>query len=476
MGWKESSEPVLTRLPSVKGPTGHVKFNTKLLWSGAVLLTYFILTNVLLFGMASGQDAFGQFRSILAGQQGSLLQLGIGPIVTASIVLQLLMGADLLGLDQNDPRDQAVYQGLQKFLVIVMTALTAIPLVFAGQFIRADPSVASSLGISLFSMKFLLFLQIFIGGIIILYLDEIVSKWGIGSGVGLFIVAGVSQRLVGGIYEMFTSWYGILVGNIEISLFTSDGLVQLLVGQGRLLAVFTTLFIFGLVVYAESTRVEIPLSHAKVKGARGRFPVKLVYASVMPMIFVRALQANLQFIGQMLYSQLGSSMPAWLGVYSSGQPVGGLFYYIAPIYSPRDWMWWSGSVTQEMWQVLLRVGVDITVMVVGGAIFALFWVDTTGMGPDSVADQILNSGMQVPGFRRNESVIEKIMERYIPYITILGGALVGILAVLANMLGTIGGVQGTGLLLMVSITYKLYEQMAEEQLMNNPRLRKLLNG
>jgi preprotein translocase subunit SecY len=94
------------------------------------------------------------------------------------------------------------------------------------------------------------------------------------------------------------------------------------------------------------------------------------------------------------------------------------------------------------------------------------------MGPKATAKQIQNSGMQIPGFRQNTGVIEKVMERYIPQVTVIGGALVGLLAVLANMLGTIGGVSGTGLLLTVSITYKLYEEIAEEQLMEmHPMMR-----
>jgi preprotein translocase subunit SecY len=99
------------------------------------------------------------------------------------------------------------------------------------------------------------------------------------------------------------------------------------------------------------------------------------------------------------------------------------------------------------------------------------------MGPEATAKQIQNSGMQIPGFRRNPQVIEKVMERYIPQVTVIGGALVGLLAVLANMLGTIGGVSGTGLLLTVSITYKLYEEIAEEQLMEmHPMMREMFNN
>jgi preprotein translocase subunit SecY len=485
MGWKEAAEPVLTRMPSVARPEGHVPFRRKLGWTAGVLVLYFFLTNVTLFGLQTGQegDFFGQFRSILAGSSGTVLQLGIGPIVTASIVLQLLGGADLLGLDTDDPRDQVLYQGLQKLLVVVMIILTGAPMVFASNFLPPSQQVASSLGVGLFGVRWLLFAQIFVGGLLILFMDEIVSKWGVGSGIGLFIIAGVSQRLVAGLFSwqslggssgFIPTWIGILTGARTLeSPLTSAGLQALLIGQGQLLALFTTVLIFAVVVYAESVRVEIPLSHARVKGARGRFPVKLIYASVLPMILVRALQANIQFLGQIL-NGTWADMPGWLGQYSQGQVTGGLFYYMAPIQAPQEWMWFTAGTAAEPWQIGIRVAIDLTFMVIGGAIFAIFWVETTGMGPESTAQQIQNSGMQIPGFRRNPQVIEKVMERYIPQVTVIGGALVGVLAVAANMLGTLGGVSGTGLLLTVSITYKLYEEIAEEQLMEmHPMMRQM---
>jgi preprotein translocase subunit SecY len=361
-------------------------------------------------------------------------------------------------------------------------------MVFLGNFLPPSQALASGLGIGILGVQILIFAQIFVGGILILYMDEVVSKWGVGSGIGLFIVAGVSQSLVGGLFfwegavgneGVIPTWIDIALGNAGNMppIFTMDGIMFLLI-QGQVLAIITTIIIFAVVVYAESVRVEIPLSHARVKGARGRFPVKLIYASVLPMILVRALQANIQFMGRILYSQLGDGLPAWVGVYTSSQgqvyPVDGLFYYLSPIYSRGDWMWWLGGTAAEPWQVILRVSVDLTFMIIGGAIFAIFWVETADMGPEATAKQIQNSGMQIPGFRQNVGVIEKVMERYIPQVTVIGGALVGLLAVLANMLGTIGQVSGTGLLLTISITYKLYEEIAEEQLMEmHPMMRQM---
>ena len=68
----------------------------------------------------------------------------------------------------------------------------------------------------------------------------------------------------------------------------------------ELIAFITTIAIFLLIVYVESTRIEIPLAHTQVRGARARFPVKLIYASVLPMILVRVLQANVQMVGLFL--------------------------------------------------------------------------------------------------------------------------------------------------------------------------------
>ncbi|MCO8268918.1 preprotein translocase subunit SecY, partial [Haloferax sp. AB510] len=186
MSWKDTVSPILSRMPAVSRPEGHVPFRRKLGWTAGILVLYFFLTNVTLFGVGTGsQDIFGQFRSILGGGQGTILQLGIGPIVTASIVLQLLQGGDMLGLDTDDPRDQILYQGLQKLLVFGMIALQGLPVVFAGGYLPADPAVASALGVGTVGVKWLIFAQIFVGGALVLFMDEIVSKWGVGSGVGL---------------------------------------------------------------------------------------------------------------------------------------------------------------------------------------------------------------------------------------------------------------------------------------------------
>ncbi|WP_305064052.1 preprotein translocase subunit SecY [Methanococcoides sp.] len=479
MSLRESLEPIFNRLPAVASPEGHVHFKNKLMWTLGILVLYFALANIPLFGLSSDSiDLFEQYRAFFAGASGSLMLLGIGPIVTASIVLQLLVGADVIKLNMSDPADQAFFQGAQKFMVFVMIVLEALPQIVGG-YIMPDVGVASALGVTPSVVTGIIFVQICIGGVLILFMDEIVSKWGIGSGVGLFIVAGVSQQIVTGLFNWGIDTTGLPIGilpkwiyivqNVGLDyIATSEGVMFLLI-RGGILALITTIAIFLIVVFAESTRIEIPLAHSAVRGARGRFPVKLIYASVLPMILVRALQANLQMIG-LLLSGRGINI---FGEYSGSTPINGIMYYISPINSPYDWIpslvretfTGYGVAVPSMWQVGLHVFIDAVFLIGGGIIFALFWIETTGMGAKPTAQKVFNSGMQIPGFRRNVGSIEKVMLRYIPKVTIIGGAFIGALTLLASMLGTIGGAGGTGLLLTVSIVYRLYEDIASEQMM-----------
>ncbi|MDF2957029.1 MAG: Preprotein translocase subunit SecY [Candidatus Alkanophagales archaeon MCA70_species_1] len=473
--------PILNRFPMVERPTYHVHFRTKLWWTVGILLLYFALCNIPLFGLSpESRELFGRFRAIFAGESFSLMALGIVPIVDASIVLQLLVGAQIIKLDLSDPDDQAFYQGLQKILVVFFTILMGLTYVVG--YYYPDPEIAERLGVSLRFVSFLLFVQVCLGGLLIYFMDEVVSKWGIGSGVGLFILAGVSQQIVTGLINWVPDETGLAVGVIPrwIQISTQLSLYEILGGgitflfEHGLIALFTTIAIFFIVVYIESTRIEIPLAHSLIRGARGRFPVKLLYASVLPMILVRALQASIQGFGRLLYAK-GVTL---FGTFEGGRAVSGLMYYLDPISSPYDWFPTLVRVAYpnvEGWQIALRVMTDISFMVVGGAIFALFWITTTGMGPKDIAEQIYSAGLQIPGYRRNPAAIERLMERYIPRIAILGGAILGALCVFANMLGTLGRTTGTGLLLAVSIAYGLYEQMASEQVMEMyPALRKFL--
>ncbi|MCU4140844.1 MAG: Preprotein translocase subunit SecY [Methanophagales archaeon] len=486
--FRDLISPVLSRFPMVERPAYHVHFKKKLAWTLGVLVLYFALCNIPLFGLGpESMDMFGRWRAIFAGERFSLTALGIMPIVDASIVLQLLVGAKIIELDLTTEEDRAFYQNLQKLLVLLFSALISLSYVVG--FYQPDPAVASKLGVSPQFISFLLFLQVFAGGMLIYFLDEVVSKWGIGSGVSLFILAGVSQAIVTGLVnpEMEESYGGYhwAIGVIprlfqiffmpeSVGLTGGEMLTLEFLFESGIIALLTTIAVFLAVVYLESTRIEIPLAHSLARGARGRFPIKLLYASVLPVILVRALQMSIQGIGKMLYAR-GITI---LGTYDEwGNAESGIMYFLQPIYSPHDWIPALVATPHEAWEIALRICVDLFFMVVLGVVFALFWINTTGMGAKDVAEQIHRSGLQIPGFRRTPATLERMLENYIPKITVMGAAILGALCVLANMLGTVGNATGTGLLLAVSIAYSLYQQIASEQVMEMyPALRRFLGS
>ncbi len=173
-------EPILAAMPAVRGPDGHVHFKNKLMWTLAILLLYFALTNINIFGLSpESQDIFGLYRALLAGASGSLLHLGIGPIVTASIVLQLLKGAGLLQIDTSEARGQVMYMGLQKLLIFVMIIVEAFPMVASGMMMPDATVAAQFFGGNMFTVSLLIFLQVCLGGLLVVLMDEVVTKWGV---------------------------------------------------------------------------------------------------------------------------------------------------------------------------------------------------------------------------------------------------------------------------------------------------------
>lgn len=446
----EKLQPIYSLIPQVTAPVHRLSFRDKLKWTGVILILYFFLGQIDLFGLSpTAVDQFASLRAVLAGDFGSIITLGIGPIVTASIILQLLVGGKIIKLDLSKHEDKAVFQGTQKLLAILFTLFEAAVLVFANALppaVQNDPSLQA-----------ILIAQVTIGGILIIFLDEIVSKWGFGSGVGLFIVASVSQGIMVQSFNFLSSPTspGVPAGYIpQFIYFLTTGTPDL----SLLIPVFTAIIVFLVVVYAESMRIEIPLSYGGVKGARGKYPLRFIYASNMPVILTSALLMQVPLWAS-LFQRLGFPI---LGTISNGQAISGLAYYLA---TPT-----SLSVVFTDPLKLLFYGV---VFIGSCIVFAWLWVELSGIGPKQVAKQLHQMGMQIPGQRSSRAHFERILQRYIPGITVLGGAFVGLLAFGADLTGAVGG--GTGILLTVGIVYRLYEEIAQEQLMDmHPMLRKFL--
>ncbi|MFQ5762110.1 MAG: preprotein translocase subunit SecY [Candidatus Bathyarchaeia archaeon] len=447
-------------LPEIRKPIRKVSFTEKMFWTAFIVLLYLIMSEIPLYGVAGGQtDPFALLRVIFASRRGTLMELGIGPIVTAGLVLQLLKGSKMLNIDTSKPEDRKLYSSLNKLLAIGFTGFEAAAFIIGGAYGLITEEVA-----------ILIFGQLLAVGVMVILMDELIQKgWGFGSGISLFIAAGVAQTIFWRSLSPIPAQDGLFVGALlalsqAVSSNTITSVLFRPAGLPTLIGFASTIAIFTVIVYLEGMRVEIPVAHAKFRGFRGTYPVKLFYVSNIPVILASALFADVYFASSLMWNRAADTpLAAFLGSFDvDGNPISGLTYYLTP---PRS--------IQGVAADPLRAGVYLILFVAVCIGFAWTWVSIAGLSASNVAKQLIDAGMQVPGFRRSESSIRDVLNRYIPAVTIIGGALVGLIAAVADFFSSFG--TGTGILLMTSIIWQYYQLLAKERIEEMyPGLGKLL--
>jgi len=467
--------PLSRALPEVSPPARRVGFNEKIFWTAMALVIYLIMSEVPLYGIArEAAPELTYLRVIFASNRGTLMELGIGPIVTAGIILQLLAGSGMIACDFSNPDDRSLFTTASKFFSIIMTGVQASAYLIGGMYGTLNASIST-----------IVFIQLLVAGLVLMLLDEMIQKgWGIGSGISLFILAGVAQRVLwdtlaptppmqdGKSSGAFIALFQTLMKREPLmNAFIRVDIEGNVLNLPTMLGFLTTLVVFIIVIYVEGVRVELPVSHASYRGFRGKYPIKLLYVSNLPVIFASALFANVYFFSQLLWSRFNpNNTNFWLnllGRYAVGeggqpQPVGGLVYYVI---SPRN----ISDVASDPTRALVFAGIMIAFCIV----FSLTWLEVGGLGPRTVAKQLVDAGMQIPGFRRSSRSIELILKRYIPVVTILGGAIVGLIASVADFFGVFG--TGMGILLSVGILYQYYQLLVQERVAEMyPAFRRIL--
>jgi len=450
-------KPLSRFMPEVGSPERKVGFNEKLFWTGIALALYLIMVEVPLYGItATSLGELTYLRVIFASNRGSLMELGIGPIVTAGLILQLLAGSGMIACDFTNPEDRAAFTTASKVFSIIMTGVQASAYLIGGVYGDQPPFTATAI-----------FVQLLFAGIILMLLDEMLQKgWGFGSGISLFILAGVTKGIL---WDSLAPTppvadglsYGAFVASFQ-TLSSGQSLWNVFLRSGNLpslVGFITTISVFIIVIYVEGVRVELPVSYARYRGFRGRYPIKLLYVSNLPVIFASALFANVYFFSQLLwnsYNRDGTNF--WLnllGQFTVGesgqpQPSGGLVYFVTP---PRT--------LQDMMVDPARAAIYAGILIAFCIVFSLTWLEVGGLGPRTVAKQLVDSGMQIPGFRRSGRPIELILKRYIPVVAVLGGFIVGLIASTADFFGVFG--TGMGVLLSVGIIYQYYQILVQER-------------
>jgi preprotein translocase subunit SecY len=479
-------------LPEIKSPETPPGTKERLMWTGIALVLFFMMYETTCVGVQSKAGSVDFLQTITASKIGTLLTAGIGPIVLASIFLQLFVGAGLLKLNIKEKADKQKFLETQKVLAILLAVAEGVIFVITGRTL-INPLFPGESIISLagglqtvhapLTMALVVF-QIAMGSVIVLFLDEIVSKYGIGSGISLFIAAGVSLTVAIGLFQIIVGTNGIL------AIMSAGSATAITDSILALLPFGFTVLVFLAVAFAESVKVEIPIAFERVRGMVPKLPLKYFYVSNIPVIFASALIINLQlFSGSLLVGQywnLTSQTPTidfttgsgygydmskdgvlpLIGyVNNQGQLEDGLLYLFTPIYgstrtSQQQWTLLTSQVTPLFkipeWVHAIFYALGLSSVAV---LFGMFWVEIANMDAKSVAGQLSSSGLQIPGFRRDPRMLETILNKHIYPLTILGSFSVGLLAAAADLTGALG--TGTGILLTVGILHRMYEQLEQ---------------
>lgn len=449
-------------LPEVASPDRKIPFREKVLWTTIALFIFLVCCQIPIYGVQSAKsnDPFYWMRVILASNRGTLMELGISPIVTSGLVMQLLAGSRIIEVNYNVKEDRALFSGAQKLFGILITTGEAIAYVVSGMY-----GDIGSIGIG---NALLIITQLFFAGLVVLILDELLNKgYGLGSGISLFIATNICETIIWKAFSPTTmnsgrgtEFEGAIIALFHLLITRKDkirAVREALYRQNlpNLTNLLATVLIFVFVIYFQGWRVDLPVKYQKYRGQQGTYPIKLFYTSNMPIILQTALVSNLYFVSQLLYNRAPTNilvrlLGTWQDAEGGGNtiPVGGIAYYISPPHS-------FAEIIYDPFHAVFYLVFILT----SCAVFSKTWIEVSGASARDVAKQLRDSQMVMKGHR--DTALVHVLNKYIPTAAAFGGMCIGALTVTADFMGAIG--TGTGILLAVTIIYQFYEAFMKEQ-------------
>lgn len=316
------------------------------------------------------------------------MELGISPIVTSGLVMQLLAGSKIIDVDQGLKEDRALFNGAQKLFGLLITIGQGTAYVFSGMY-----GDLSELGAG---NAFLIIIQLFFAGIIVIILDELLQKgYGLGSGISLFIATNICENIV---WKSFspttintgrgTEYEGAVISLFYLMVTKSDKVRALKEAFYRqnlpnITNLLATILVFMIVIYFQGFRVDLPVKYQKQRGQSGSYPIKLFYTSNIPIILQTALVSNLYFLSQLLYKRYPGNifvnlLGQWKDLEGNGAgqsvPFGGLAYYVSPPSS-------LGEILVDPFRAVFY----LTFILTACALFSKTWIEVSGSSARDVA-------------------------------------------------------------------------------------------
>mmetsp|Transcript_16061 Transcript_16061/g.36885 ORF Transcript_16061/g.36885 Transcript_16061/m.36885 type:complete len:485 (+) Transcript_16061:42-1496(+) len=459
----ELVKPVMGFIPDIKAPQEGktIPALERLMWTAACLFVFLVCSQVPLYGIykQGATDPFYWLRMVMASNRGTLMELGITPIVTASTIMQLVQGAGLIQVSMQADEDRRLFNATQKFLALVIVFAEAVAYVLSGMYGNiADLGAVNAI---------LIVLQLSFTGLIIMVLDDLLQKgYGFGSAISLFIATNVCETIVWDAFSPTTfnvgrgtEFHGAIIALFHMLFTRSNKLTAIRDALYReslpnIANLVATVIVTIVVIYLQGWKITFKLKHKSGRYMPRDFDVKLFYTSNMPIILQTALVSNLYFMFQILYRRFGSNpIIAFLGTWpedaqGNSRPTGGLAYYISPPSS-------LSSIFVDPFQVLFY----ISFIVVSCGLFSYMWIWVSGQDPVKVSAREADQGWELAPPRTHKN-LRDALRTTVPTAALVGGMAIGLLSVFSDLVGARGS--GTSILLAVTITYQYYETFKRE--------------
>jgi preprotein translocase subunit SecY len=343
----------------------------------------------------------------------SVMALGLGPYINASIILQLLTMVipKLEALSKEGETGQQVINQYTRYLSVPLAIVQSLG-IFA--LLRSQQILATPQTIELIAIV----TSMVAGSMILLWLGELITQYGIGNGVSMLIFAGIVARL-------------------PVSLFQAAATSQSDQFTSLILVATMALVVIGAIVIVQEAIRKVPIHYAKrVRGSKlyggqsTHLPLRLNQAGVIPIIFAVSLVLMPSLLGRFLSSVTNPQL----------QNIG---YSLSAIFQPE-------SFTYNAIYFLLVVG------------FTYFYTAVV-FDPDKISDEIKKNGGFIPGIRPGKTT-SQYLSHILTRITIVGALFLGVIAILPSIVQNITGITsltigGTGILIIVSVILETAKQV-----------------
>lgn len=377
-------------------------------------------------------EAFSQKNSLLpffdifsggGMSRFSVVLMGLGPYITASIMVQLLTVV-VPKFEEMNKETEGRHKMNQ------YTRYITVPLCFIEGFgmIKLLESMGGQSGVSLIGNAgifqwFIMLLSITAGTVFLMWLGELITEKGIGNGISMVIFAGI----LAGLPQFIGQSIGKIFGGDQVdtgSLISSGGIAVL------------TIVMVALIVFITEAKRKVPISYAKkIRGAKlyggidTHLPLKLNMAGVIPIIFAGAFMNIPQVLGF-----LENAKTAWIK--SVAEFIKTTFATTTPSYA-----------------------IFYFILVFSFTFFSTFLY----FKPKDVAENIQKQGGFIPGIRPGTQT-EKYLSYLIMRVTLWGAIFLSFIAVFPFVMQFFTSTQnfaigGTSVLIVVSVAIEIMNQL-----------------